>query len=476
NTGAAAGPRFEDVTADWGLDAVRFDVGVAVAYYDADGDPDLFVTGVGPCALYRNDGDKFTDVAEEAGVRGGNWTDADGKEHAAVWSAAAFLDYDGDGTLDLYACRYIRWSMDRDVFTTIDGKTKAYTIPDRYDGDSGRLYRGKGDGTFEDVTDAAGLRNDDAKALGVVAADLDDDGDIDLAIANDTQPNHLYVNNGDGTFSEQGLEAGVAYDNTGKARADMGIAAARVDDSGLPVIVTGTFSQESLSFYREQPRATSLTYIDQGGGAGVAGPTFPSLTFGVLFEDFDLDGRLDLAIANGHIEPTIQSVMKDIPYEQAPQVFRNLGGGEFREVSDDAGPGFAAACVGRGLAWGDFDNDGDADLVLTSNGGPVRILRNDAPSTHRSLRLRLVGKGKNRDALGALVTVKRGSITTRRERKGGGSYCSVSEATVLVGLGAAESADSVIVRWPGGEEQDLGGLAAGMWTVSKGEPAERVVD
>ncbi|NUN53360.1 MAG: VCBS repeat-containing protein, partial [Planctomycetaceae bacterium] len=361
---------FEDRTAEAGLADARFGLGACAADYDGDGDADLFVAAVGPCALWRNDGGRFTDVAREAGVAGEPWTDAAGASHDPVCSAGAFLDYDGDSVLDLYVTRYVKWSRENDVFTSLDGRTKAYTVPDRYRGDSGRLYRGRGDGTFEDVTDAAGVREDSAKALGVAACDLDGDRWTDIVIANDTQPNHLFRNRGDGTFEEVGLPAGIAYDAAGKARADMGIAVGRADDNDLPVVVTGTFSQEAVSYYRRQERARSFTFVDEGPAAGIAGPTFPSLTFGVLLLDLDLDGRLDLPIANGHLEPTIQQVMAGIPYAQKPQVFRNLGGGRFEDASARAGPAFGRPCVGRGLAWLDFDGDGDADLVLTTNGGP----------------------------------------------------------------------------------------------------------
>ena len=466
---------FEDATAAAGLVAPFFGMGAAAADYDGDGDVDLFVTAVGPCRLLRNEGNgKFTDQALAAGVAGEPWADADGRKFDACWSAAAWLDYDRDGVLDLYAARYVRWSRETDVFTSIDGKSKAYTAPDRYRGDSGRLYRGRGDGTFEDATDAAKIRNDDAKSLGVAACDLDGDGWTDLCVANDAVANHLWLNNRDGTFRECALAAGIAYDNQGKARADMGIAVGPVDAGGRPVIVTGTFSMEALAFYRSQPKAKNLTFVDEGPAAGLSGPTFPSLTFGVLLQDLDLDGRLDLAIANGHIEPTVQEVLRAIPYAQKPQVFRNRGDGSFEDCSARAGPAFGSPSVGRGLAWLDHDGDGDPDLVLTENGRAARLLRNDAPPGRRSLRIRLRGPKPNLDALGAVVTVSAGGRTIALERASGGSYLSESEPTLLFGLGELARADSVKVRWPGrggapDAEQDLGPLDAGLWTVAQGE-------
>jgi hypothetical protein len=470
------GGRFADVTKEAGLDRPCFGMGAVAGDFDGDGDPDLFVTAVGACTLWRNDGGRFTDVAAAAGVAGEPWTDEAGRPHDPVWSCAAFLDFDRDGVLDLYAGRYVRWSRESDVFTTMDGKTKAYTVPDRYRGDSGRLYRGRGDGAFEDATRKAGLWRDDAKALGVAACDLDGDGWTDLVVANDGEPNHLFLNRGDGTFLECGLPAGIAYDAQGKARADMGIAVGPVDPDGLPVVVTGTFSQEALAFYRRQTRAKGLSYVDDGPAAGLAGPTYPSLTFGVLLQDLDLDGRLDLVIANGHIEPTVQSIMREITYAQAPQAFRNRGDGRFEDATSRAGPAFAAPAVGRGLAWLDYDADGDPDLVLAQNGGPARLLRNDAPPGRRSLRLRLEGAGGNRDALGAVVTVTAGGRSLALERWDGGSYFSDSEPTLLFGLGASAAAERVVVRWPGREsaEQDLGPLAAGLWRVQQGAPAVRL--
>ena len=453
---------FEDRTAEAGLAEPRWGIGACSADYDGDGDADLFVSCLGPSALYRNDGGRFTDVAAAAGVAGEPWTDGAGAPRDPFSTAAAFLDYDGDGVLDLYVARYVKWSRETDVFTTIDGKTKAYTVPDRYAGDSGRLFRGRGDGTFEDATRAAGAWKETQKALGVAACDVDGDGRTDLVVANDTQPNDLFLNNGDGTFREVGLQAGVAYDAMGKSRADMGIAVARADDGDHPVIITGTFSQEAVSYYRRQTRAKTISYVDEGPAAGIAGPTFPSLTFGVLFADLDLDGRLDLAIANGHLEPTIQQVMAGIPYAQKPQVFRNRGGGRFEDATGRAGPAFGTPCVGRGLAWIDHDGDGDADLVITSNGGPARLLRNDAPAGRKSLRIRLRGKGGNRDALGALVSVTVGDRTLRQERMSGGSYASESQPDLLFGLGETAAAENVTVRWPDGREQSFGPLPAGM--------------
>ena len=472
---------FEDATAAAGLGAPLFGMGAVAADYDADGDTDLFVTAVGACRLLRNEGGKFTDQALAAGVAGEPWTDAEGKPHDACWSAAAWLDFDRDGVLDLYAARYVRWSRETDVFTSMDGKNKAYTAPDRYRGDSGRLYRGRGDGTFEDVTDTAKIRNDNAKALGVAACDLDGDGWTDLCVANDAVANHLWLNNRDGTFRECALAAGIASDNPGTARADMGIAVGPVDADGRPVIVTGTFSMEALAFYRRQPQAKNLTYVDEGPAAGLSGPTFPSLTFGVLLQDLDLDGRLDLAIANGHIEPTVQEVLRAIPYAQKPQVFRNRGDGSFEDCTARAGPAFGAASVGRGLAWTDYDADGDPDLVLTENGRAARLLRNDAPTGRRSLRIRLRGPKPNLDALGAVVTVAAGGRTISLERASGGSYLSESEPTLLFGLGETTRADSVKVRWPGrggapDTEEDLGPLDAGLWTVEAGAKPIRAGD
>jgi len=483
--GASAGGRlfrdrgdgtFEDATERAGLADDRFALGAAAADYDGDGDTDLFVTAVGKCALWRNDGGRFTEVAEAAGVAGDPWKDAAGKPHDPVCTSAAFLAYDGDCVLDLFVCRYCRWSRETDVFTTLDGTNKAYTVPEAYPGDSGRLYRGRGDGTFEDATDRARVRNDDAKALGVAACDLDGDGDTDLVVANDTQPNHLWENLGDGTFREVGLLAGIGYNAQGKAMAGMGVDAACVDDGGAPCISIGNFSREPVSLYRRVKGARGLAFTDDGGLAGIAGPTFSSLTFGLLYQDFDLNGALDLLLANGHIEPTIQAVQRDIPYAQLPQLLRNLGNGRFEEVGARAGPAFGLPCVGRGLAWADLDRDGDPDAILTVNGGAARILRNAAPAGRRSLRLRLEGPGKNRDAFGAKVTVVAGGRTLTRERAGGGSYLSSSEPTLLFGLGTAAAAEKVEVRWPGkdGKMESFGALSAGLWHVKCGHAPKRV--
>ncbi|HKE02366.1 MAG TPA: VCBS repeat-containing protein, partial [Planctomycetota bacterium] len=353
------GLKFEDATERAGLAVSVFGMGAAAADVDGDGDPDLVVTALGDLLFFRNDGGRFVECAKDAGLATPRWRDKDGNEHPLWSTAAAFLDYDRDGVLDLFVAAYVKWSEKTDIFATLDGTTKAFTTPDLYPGDSSRLYRGLGAGRFEDVTDAAGVRKPDGKSLGVAVADLDDDGAPDLVVANDTQPNFLYRNEG-GRFRDLGLESGIAYDASGRARAGMGIDAARPEGAGPWTIAIANFSREPLSLFRERPK---LTFSDDAGIAGLAEASFLPLKFGLAFLDADLDGRLDVALANGHIEPTIQATQSDVPYAQAPQLFWNRGGGRFDDVSKTAG--LTRPLVGRGLAAGDLDGDGDSDLVLT---------------------------------------------------------------------------------------------------------------
>jgi hypothetical protein len=438
---------FVDVTKAAGLDVEMYGMGVTAADYDNDGKIDVYLTGLGGNKLFHNDGTRFTDVTAKAGVGGGGFG-----------TSAAFLDYDRDGKLDLFVANYVEWSLEKDLYCTLDGKTKSYCTPESYQGQSPTLYRNKGDGTFEDVTKKAGLQNPASKALGISLLDFDGDGWLDVFLANDTQPNKLYRNGGDGTFKDVGMTAGVAFGETGVARAGMGTDAADYDGSGRPSLVIGNFSNEMMGLYHNE--GTGL-FIDEAPTGAVGKTSLLSLTFACFFFDYDLDGRLDILGINGHVSDDIEAVQPKVKYAQAAHLFHNLGGKRFEPVTS-AGAALAAPVVGRGGAYGDFDNDGDLDLLLTANNGPARLLRNDGGNKSQWLRVRTVGTKANRDGIGAKVTVTRADGTKSWALvKTGSSYASQSELPVTFGLGSATKVAKVEVAWPGGATDAVSDVPAG---------------
>ena len=432
---------FTDVTAGSGLDAPIYGIGGAAADYDADGRVDVYLTALGPNRLYRGRGDgTFTDVTDAAGVGD------PGFSTSALW-----FDYDRDGHLDLFVANYVEWSAETDLFCTLDGETKSYCTPESYPGQSATLYRNRGDGTFEETTAAAGVRAPSAKALGVVMLDADADGWMDLFVANDTQPNQLFRNRGDGTFEDVAVTAAVAFSETGVARAGMGADAADYDDSGLPGLVIGNFSNEMMALYHNEGNGL---FIDEAPRSPLGRATLLTLTFGCFFFDVDLDGRLDVFAANGHVADDVERLQSRVTHAQRPQLFRNLGGGRFEEVAG-GGAGLDTPLVGRGAAYADADGDGDLDVVVTANGGPPRLLRNDTAGGG-VLRVRLAGASANRGGVGARVEVTAGGVTRWRRVRTGSSYASQSELPVTVGLGGAARVDGVRVVWPGGAVDETG--------------------
>ncbi|MGQ0613850.1 MAG: CRTAC1 family protein [Planctomycetaceae bacterium] len=462
------GWRFRDVTKEAGLEIPCYGMGACVADYDGDGDPDLYVTCLGRNLLLRNEGGRFTEVP--GGPSGGTWKDKEGGEHPSWSTAAAWLDADGDGDLDLVVFSYVRWTRETDVPATLTGYEKAYTRPQLYPGDTPRLYLQEADGSFRDATVGSGLdaTTDPGKSLGVVLDDFDADGNLDLFVANDTVQNFLFLGKGDGTFVERAVAAAVAYDDKGLARAGMGIDAVDWANDGRSAVFIGNFSEEPVSLYRVLRRAPlDVVFQDDANLARIGRPTQLPLTFGLVVADVDLDAWCDLVLCNGHIEPSVSRIKKEILYEQVPQLFRNDGGRRFLEVTIDAGDAFRRRLVGRGLAAGDLDGDGDLDLVFTNNGGRPLIARADLAGKNRSLRLTLRQPGKNRDALGAVVRVTAGGVTQRRVVRTGGSYLSQGELTLTFGLAEAERAERVVVTWPGGVEEEFGALAAGAHTLRR---------
>ena len=431
---------FTDVTKAAGLDVEVYGMGVAVGDYNNDGYPDVFVSCVGQNRLFRNTGKgTFEDVTKSSGLLG-----RQGLSTSAVW-----MDYDRDGFLDLFVCNYVRWSAEHDVFCSLDGKNKSYCTPEAYRGDTCWLYHNRGDGTFEDVTATSGIFDSSSKSLGVAMLDYDQDGWPDLLVANDTQPNKLYRNLHNGKFKDVAVEAGLAFSTEGKARAGMGVDAADFDNSGRTGIIITNFDNEMIGLYR----ASAKGYDDVAMQTGLGSASKNTLGFGCVFYDADLDGLLDIAVANGHIDETVRNIRGNVGYAQAPQLFQNLGG-NFRDVANEIGGDFDLPRVGRGLAFGDFDRDGDLDLLLTTNNGGAYLYRNDLSNANRSIRFRLVGTKSNRDAIGAIVRIYvNGQVQTRMVRSGS-SYLSQSELPVTFGVGKQDQIEKVVIDWPSGRSEE----------------------
>ena len=455
--------RFEDVTKQAGLDKTFFGMGVAVGDYDNDGDPDLFVTALGGNFLYRNDGKgHFEDVTDEANARGGKgW-----------FTSASFFDMDNDGDLDLFACCYVAWSLsvDQGISTQLLGKGKAYDAPAAYNGSNCLLLRNDG-GKFADISETAGIqvRSPDrqaplAKALGVAPYDVDGDGLVDLAVANDTVVNFFFHNLGGGKFEEIGLTTGIAFDQGGATRAAMGIDWGDFKNDGTLGLAIGNFANEMTALYvTDDPK--SLLFSDLANTYGLGAPTQPPLKFGLFFFDYDLDGRLDLLTANGHLESDIALTQASETYAQSAQLFWNTGlptRERFVLVGEKkVGPDLLRPIVGRGSSFADIDGDGDLDVLITENGGPAHLFRNDGGDKNRWIRLELQGVASNRDALGAKVSVESGGVEAKRQLFVAKGYLSSVEHPLTFGLGSAGKADKVTILWPSGARTERVDLVAG---------------
>ncbi|MGD0402145.1 MAG: CRTAC1 family protein [Candidatus Acidiferrales bacterium] len=438
---------FTDVTQKAGLAVEMYGMGVAIGDFDNDGYDDIFVTALGQNHLFHNNGDgTFTDVTKKAGLWGPN----------EFSTSAAWVDYDRDGHLDLVVANYVQWSPENDIYCALDGKTKSYCTPEPYKGTSVRLWHNHGDGTFEDVTQKAGLYDPTSKSLGVAVLDANQDGWPDLLISNDTQPNKLYINNADGTFSEKGVSAGVAYSEDGIARAGMGVDAGDYDRSGYPSVLITNFSNQMLALYHNERNGL---FVDEAPRSDVGRASLLTLGFGCFFFDYDLDGWLDIYIANGHIENAIERVQPRVRYAEPPHLFHNLGDGKFKEVTSSVGASFAAPRVARGAAYGDINNDGALDLLVATNGGPAALFRNTGTKNH-SLRIKLIGTKSNRDGIGAVVRVSAVSDVQSQMLHSGSSYLSSRELILTFGLGTHTQADAIEIRWPSGQADHLTNVAA----------------
>jgi hypothetical protein len=444
---------FTDVTHKAGLDVEMYGMGVAVGDYNNDGFPDILITCVGQNRLFKNSGKgTFADVTNSSGLG----------HRQALSTSALWFDFDRDGRLDLFVCNYVKWSPEHDVFCSLDGKHKSYCTPEAYRGETCWLFRNRGDGTFEDVTATSGIFDSSSKSLGVAMLDYDQDGWPDLLVANDTQPNKLYRNAHNGTFKDVAVEAGIAFSADGKARAGMGVDTADFDNSGAAGVAITNFDNEMIGLYRALGNGT---YEDIATQAGVGLPSKTTLGFGCMFLDANLDGALDLAAANGHIDDTVRNIRGNVGYAQPPQLFLNnfLNQGKriFRDVTSEIGDAFGQPKVGRGLACGDFDRDGDLDILITTNNGPAYLYRNDQLAGNRSIRFHLVGKQSNRDAIGATVRIYHEGTTQSRLVKSGSSYLSQSELPVTFGLGKHDKIERVVIQWPNGRTEEYKNLAAG---------------
>jgi hypothetical protein len=438
---------FTDVTAGSGLDVELYGMGVAVGDYDNDGRDDIYITALEGDRLFHNEGNfKFRDVTKGAGIQNANFGTS------AVW-----FDYDRDGKLDLFVANYVQWTKDHDLWCSLDGSTKSYCTPESYKGTRSRLYHNLGDGRFEDVAEKAGLGDATSKSLGATVLDYNGDGWPDLFVANDTQPNKLYRNLGNGTFKEEGMSAGVAYGEDGVARGAMGADAADYDRSGRPHLLVGNFSNQMLGLYHNEGNGL---FVDEAPSSTVGRASLLSLSFGVFFFDYDLDGHPDIFAANGHIEDEIGRVQPKVSYRETPLLFRNLGNHKFENVSAAMGTAFQRAIVARGAAYADYDHDGDLDVLISTNNGPAVLLRNDGGNRNHRISVKLAGTKSNRDGIGAVVLVESASGKQWSMVRSGSSYCSASDLALTFGLGQDPSA-TVSVEWPSGTKQQFGKVDAG---------------
>jgi len=448
---------FTDVTRKAGLAVPMFGMGVAVGDYDNDGFDDIFITALGQSHLFHNNGNgTFTDVTKIAGLLG----------PSEFSTSAAWVDYDRDGKLDLVVANYVQWSEQGDLYCTLDGAHKSYCTPESYKGTSVRVWHNLGGGRFEDATRKAGLGDPTSKSLGITILDYNADGWPDILIANDTQPNKLYLNKKDGTFEERGVAAGIGFSEDGVARAGMGVDAADYDRSGHASAIISNFANQMVSLYHNEGNGL---FVDEAPQSEVGRATLVTLGFGCFFFDYDNDGWPDIFVADGHIEDAIERVQKRVTYAEPSHLFRNLGGGKFQEVTAQMGAAFAAPRVARGAAYADIDNDGFLDVLVTTNAGPVFLFHNEGGSNH-SLRLKLVGTKSNRDGIGAVAYVTSGNDKQSKMLRSGSSYLSQSELVLTFGLGAQVKAESVEIQWPSGQVDKLSNVNAGQTvTVEEGK-------
>ena len=447
---------FTDISAGSGLDGEMYGVGVAIADYDNDGRDDVYITALDGDHLFHNEGGgRFRDVTKAAGIQNANFG-----------SSAAWFDFDRDGKADLVVANYVQWTAKGDLWCSLDGSTKSYCTPESYKGNSVKLYHNLGGGRFEDVTGKAGLGDPTSKSLGITVFDFDNDGWPDLFIANDTQPNKLYRNNRNGTFKEEGVSAGVAFSEDGVARGAMGTDAADYDHSGRMDLLVGNFSNQMLGLYHNEG---NNLFVDEAPRSTVGRSSLLSLSFGVFFFDYDLDGYPDILAANGHIEEEIGRVQPKIQYKEPPLLFHNVGKGKFEDVSRRVGADFMRPIVARGAAYADFDRDGDLDVLISTNNGPAYLFRNDGGNRNHWITLKLVGTRSNRSGLDAVAHVESASGKQMQRVHSGSSYCSQSDLALTFGLGNDDVVKRITIDWPSGQKDVLNDVKANQFlTVREG--------
>jgi enediyne biosynthesis protein E4 len=424
---------FTDVTEKAGVAGGGYGQGVAVGDYDGDGFPDLYVTQYGRNILYHNNGDgTFTDVTEKAGVAAPGWS-----------SSAVWFDYDNDGRLDLFVCQFVEFDKAKNL-PCAAGDSPGYCIPRLYKPMPNWLFHNNGDGTFTDVSKKSGIGSLVGKAWGVVATDINNDGLMDLFVANDTVQNFLFVNRGNGKFEEVGTEAGIAYSEAGRPRSGMGVDSADFDQDGWMDLFVANIDHEFYSLYQNNRNGT---FDDQALPAGIAKSTRLMSGWGLKFFDYDNDGDLDLLLANGNPDDLIQVFHKDVTYEEPLLLFRGTGK-TFENVSANGGPLFSQMFSSRGLALGDIDNDGALDVLISCNDGAPILLHNKVGAQNHWLGIKLVGKRANIDAVGALITYQAGDLRRSRMKVGGGSYLSSHDPRVVLGIGKRTQLDWVEIKWP----------------------------
>ena len=444
NTGTG---KFTNVTAGSGLDVELYGMGVAAADYDNDGRQDLYVTALEGDRLFQNlGGGRFKDVTKAAGIANANFG-----------TSAAWLDYDKDGHLDLFVANYVQWSAKTDIWCSLDGAEKSYCTPESYKGTASKLYRNLGGGKFEDAGVKAGIADPNSKSLGVAVLDYDMDGWPDMFVANDTQPNKLYRNNRNGTFTEEGMSAGVAYSEDGVARGAMGVDAVDYDRSGRPHLIVGNFSSQMLGLYRNEGKNL---FVDEAPRSSIGRASLLSLAFGVFFFDYDLDGYFDILAANGHIEEEIERVQPKVKYRQPPHLFRNTGKGRFEDAIQNVGAQFSRPILARGAVYGDYDRDGDLDVLFTENHGPAWLYRNDGGNANNFISIRTKGVKSNRDGIGAVVRIASAGGKQWSMVRSGSSYCSQSDLALTFGLAKDTQVSAIEIDWPSGQKDRITAVPA----------------
>jgi enediyne biosynthesis protein E4 len=460
------GKKFEDVTDKSGLAFTTYGMGVAIADYDNDGFEDIYLTSVGPNHLFHNNGNgTFTDATQASGTVG---VPLPGTKIEHKWSSsAAWLDYDKDGKLDLFVCQYVKWSPEIDPFCGSKGR-RGYCPPDNFEGARCTLFHQEVNGAFKDVSKEMGILDGQiGKSFGIAVADYNKDGWLDIAIANDTWANFLFISENGKHFIDKGVESGIAFAGSGKAKAGMGIDTADFRNNGEFGFVIGNFAEEGISLFEPMAGMPSM-FEEKGQARGVAAPSLLNVTFATFFFDYDLDGWQDIFATNGHVDDVVNSYKSMLTFKQQPLLLHSEQGDKFTDKTQEAG--IAIKIVGRGAASGDIDSDGDLDVGVVDNNGKFMLLRNEGGNQNHWIRLKLTGTKCNKDAIGALVKVVAGGMTQQQYMSSGGSFLSEREHVLTFGLGKNKTVDTIEVHWPNGTvEKHDSQTANAVYTITEGQ-------